>query len=258
MPKTPALLAASIASLLVAAPVYAAATAETASATLITPEERQAHEEQMRSMTPEQRDTYRNEQYELLKERARIHGVELPATPPWQAEEQAAQAAAPATVGPGPAGVSPAAAQATNAGPGPAVSPAPEAAETANVGPGPAAASPGGPATPAPTQEEMARRLEAWQAKHVQEMTAKKEEAEARRADMGKQADARRAETQARMPERSAAPTSVDISERHAEIQKQAEARRAEMEKQAEARRAEAQARMAERPAAPADRKSVV
>jgi len=183
MPKTPALLAASIASLLVAAPVYAAATAETASATLITPEERQAHEEQMRSMTPEQRDAYRNEQYELLKERARNRGVELPATPPWQAENQAAQAAAPASVGPGPAAAPPAAEQAATVGPGPATSPAPDAAATAKVGPGPEA-SPGGPATPAPTQEEMARRLEAWQANPVQEMTAKEEEADSRRAEM--------------------------------------------------------------------------
>ena len=102
MPRMPSLLAVSIAAVLSATPALATTPAE--DGPLITPEERQAHEERMRKMSPAEREAYRNEQYEMYREQAKARGLELPASPPWPT-------AAPATgtqAGPSPAPAAPA------------------------------------------------------------------------------------------------------------------------------------------------------
>ncbi|MEA3278903.1 MAG: hypothetical protein U9Q81_27135 [Pseudomonadota bacterium] len=55
---------------------------------LMSDEERQAHREAMRSMTPEQRRAMRETHWEEMRERAQEQGISMPETPPWK---QAAQ-----------------------------------------------------------------------------------------------------------------------------------------------------------------------
>ena len=56
---------------------------------LVSPEERRAHREAMRDMTPEQREAFRLQRYQELRERAKEQGVDLPETPPWKARQEA-------------------------------------------------------------------------------------------------------------------------------------------------------------------------
>jgi hypothetical protein len=51
---------------------------------LMSPEERQAHREAMRSMTPEQRAAMREQHWAEMRERAAEKGLELPEAPPWK------------------------------------------------------------------------------------------------------------------------------------------------------------------------------
>ena len=52
-------------------------------------EERMAHRQKMMSMSPEERDAYRQERYQEMRGRAQEMGVEMPEMPPWQARRQA-------------------------------------------------------------------------------------------------------------------------------------------------------------------------
>jgi hypothetical protein len=51
---------------------------------LMSPEERQAHWEAMRNLTPEQRGAMREQHWAEMRERAAEKGIELPETPPWK------------------------------------------------------------------------------------------------------------------------------------------------------------------------------
>ena len=51
-------------------------------------EERQAHLEKMRNMTPEERQAMRDQHWEDMRQRAQEQGVEMPETPPWKQAEQ--------------------------------------------------------------------------------------------------------------------------------------------------------------------------
>lgn len=55
---------------------------------LMSEEERQAHWEAMRNMTPEQHQAMRDAHWELMRQRAQGQGIDMPELPPWQ---QAAQ-----------------------------------------------------------------------------------------------------------------------------------------------------------------------
>jgi len=70
--------------------------AEPGTPVLFTQEDQNLHMEKMKSMTPEQKDQYRSEQYALLRQKAAAIGYEMPATPPWEE----AVASEPATVAP--------------------------------------------------------------------------------------------------------------------------------------------------------------
>ena len=47
-------------------------------------QKRMEHRQKMMSMTPEERDAYRMERYQEMRERAQELGMELPETPPWK------------------------------------------------------------------------------------------------------------------------------------------------------------------------------
>jgi hypothetical protein len=55
---------------------------------LMSDEERQAHWEKMRNMSPEERRAMREEHWKEMTQRAKEQGVELPETPPWKQAEQ--------------------------------------------------------------------------------------------------------------------------------------------------------------------------
>jgi hypothetical protein len=55
---------------------------------LMSKEERQAHREMMRSMTPEQRTAMREAHWAQMRERAAEEGIELPEMPPWKMMQQ--------------------------------------------------------------------------------------------------------------------------------------------------------------------------
>jgi hypothetical protein len=55
---------------------------------LMTPEEREARREMMRSMTPEQRAAMREAHWAEMRERAAEEGIELPDAPPWKMMQQ--------------------------------------------------------------------------------------------------------------------------------------------------------------------------
>jgi hypothetical protein len=59
--------------------------AEPGTPVLFTKEDQNLHIEKMKSMTPEQKDRYRSEQYALLRQKAASIGYEMPTTPPWEA-----------------------------------------------------------------------------------------------------------------------------------------------------------------------------
>jgi hypothetical protein len=61
---------------------------ETPPVQFMTEEERRAHWEKMRNMTPEERMAARGETYKQLRERAAAQGIELPETPPWEQAQQ--------------------------------------------------------------------------------------------------------------------------------------------------------------------------
>lgn len=72
---------------------HAFATTETAASAefqLLSDDEIRAHQQQMQQMSPEEREKYRNEQYQLLQERARANGYQLPDTPPWASRDEPA------------------------------------------------------------------------------------------------------------------------------------------------------------------------
>ena len=50
---------------------------------LMSDEERAAHWEAMRSMTPEERLEYRTQHYQQMRERGKEAGIEMPESPPW-------------------------------------------------------------------------------------------------------------------------------------------------------------------------------
>lgn len=58
--------------------------AEPGTPVLFTKEDQNLHMEKMKSMTPEQKDQYRSEQYALLRQKAAVIGYEMPVTPPWE------------------------------------------------------------------------------------------------------------------------------------------------------------------------------
>ncbi|MGV6826114.1 MAG: hypothetical protein ACWA5Q_03980 [bacterium] len=51
---------------------------------IMTPEEATGHREKMGALHGIERENYRNQQYQLLRERARNHGYVLPPTPVWK------------------------------------------------------------------------------------------------------------------------------------------------------------------------------
>ena len=55
------------------------ATTEGSGMSLFTPEEQKAHQEKMRTMSPAEREAYRDEQYQLSRQRAAELGLTLPA-----------------------------------------------------------------------------------------------------------------------------------------------------------------------------------
>ncbi|MCG7898163.1 MAG: hypothetical protein JAY85_06860 [Candidatus Thiodiazotropha weberae] len=52
-------------------------------------DERRQHHEKMMNMSPEERDAYRQERYQKMREQAQQQGVEMPETPPWVARQKA-------------------------------------------------------------------------------------------------------------------------------------------------------------------------
>jgi hypothetical protein len=52
-------------------------------------QERMQHHQKMMNMSPEERDAFRLERYQEMREKAQQQGVEMPETPPWQARKQA-------------------------------------------------------------------------------------------------------------------------------------------------------------------------
>lgn len=55
-------------------------------------EERMEHHKKMQSMTPEERDAFRIERYQEMRDRATEMGMELPEAPPWKARQEAMDA----------------------------------------------------------------------------------------------------------------------------------------------------------------------
>jgi hypothetical protein len=55
---------------------------------MMSKEERQAHWEAVRSMTPEERAAMREQHWAQMRERAAEQGIELPETPPWKQAQQ--------------------------------------------------------------------------------------------------------------------------------------------------------------------------
>ena len=60
--------------------------------TFMTEEEREAHLEEMRSMTPEERMAYREENWQKIRERAKERGVDMPEESPWKQRMERRQA----------------------------------------------------------------------------------------------------------------------------------------------------------------------
>lgn len=58
---------------------------------LMSQEERQAHQEIMRNMTPEERQAMREAHWNEMRERAQEQGIEMPELPPWKQAEQRRQ-----------------------------------------------------------------------------------------------------------------------------------------------------------------------
>jgi len=58
---------------------------------LMSNEERQAHWEEMRRMTPDERRAMREKHWQDMRARAQEQGVEMPETPPWKQAEQRRQ-----------------------------------------------------------------------------------------------------------------------------------------------------------------------
>jgi hypothetical protein len=54
-----------------------------------TADERRQHYEKMMSMSPEERDAYRLERYQKMREQAQQQGIEMPETPPWVVRKKA-------------------------------------------------------------------------------------------------------------------------------------------------------------------------
>jgi hypothetical protein len=52
-------------------------------------DQRRQHHEKMMSMSPEERDAYRQERYQKMREQAQQQGIEMPETPPWVARQKA-------------------------------------------------------------------------------------------------------------------------------------------------------------------------
>lgn len=52
-------------------------------------QERMEHRQKMQSMTPEERDAYRMERYQEMRERGQEIGMEMPETPPWKQRQSA-------------------------------------------------------------------------------------------------------------------------------------------------------------------------
>ncbi len=52
-------------------------------------QERMEHRQKMQSMTPEERDAFRMERYQEMRERAQEIGMEMPETPPWKQRQSA-------------------------------------------------------------------------------------------------------------------------------------------------------------------------
>ncbi|MCG7919954.1 MAG: hypothetical protein N0C81_18710 [Candidatus Thiodiazotropha lotti] len=52
-------------------------------------DERRQHHEKMMNMSPEERDAYRQERYQKMREQAQQQGIEMPETPPWVARKKA-------------------------------------------------------------------------------------------------------------------------------------------------------------------------
>lgn len=55
---------------------------------LMNDEERQAHWEKMRNMSPEERQAMREQHWQAMRKRAQEKGIEMPETPPWKQAEQ--------------------------------------------------------------------------------------------------------------------------------------------------------------------------
>jgi len=55
---------------------------------LMSDEEREAHREKMRTMSPEERRAMRDEHWQEMRDRAAERGIEMPETPPWKQAEQ--------------------------------------------------------------------------------------------------------------------------------------------------------------------------
>ena len=55
---------------------------------LMSDEERRAHRETMRTMSPEERRTMRDKHWQEMRDRSRERGIEMPDTPPWKQAEQ--------------------------------------------------------------------------------------------------------------------------------------------------------------------------
>lgn len=55
---------------------------------LMSQEEREAHWEKMRNMTPEQRQAEREQHWQEMRERAKAQGIDFPEQPPWKQAEQ--------------------------------------------------------------------------------------------------------------------------------------------------------------------------
>ena len=58
---------------------------------LMSQEEREAHWEKMRNMTPEQRQAERERHWQEMRERAQAQGIDFPEQPPWKQAEQRRQ-----------------------------------------------------------------------------------------------------------------------------------------------------------------------
>ena len=178
-------------------------------------EEQQAHIQNMQNMSEQDRELYRDRQYEILRERVSEMGCpKLPETPPWKTVAK--------TAPPAPAAQQPASSADQEAMIEERRAETEKAMETRRA--------------------EIQKQMEARQAETEQRMQERKAAADTRQAPSAAEAEKQKEEIAARQ-----AAMQKQLEERQAEMAKRAEERQAAMQKQREERQAEMAKRDGER-----------